>query len=169
MKKVVVLALALTVTPFAIEAQNTAQVNATATILANVVATPLTNLEFGQLQPGTGTTVSTGAAAPGGQTLGEFQIVHNSNVTVSTTVPANLVGPGGNIAVTFLCAYASASQGPTDIGDVACDALPTRVVLLPGVDETSFVQVAGSISGADTNVQAGAYSTSMTFTVTAVN
>ena len=140
--------LSIALTPAVVQAQNTATVGVSATILANVVVTSLTNLEFGSIIPGSGTTVSTGAAAPAGQQLGELQIIHNANVTVTTSVPANLVGPGGNLPVTFVCAYATTSQGTISGSETACNTLPQRNVLLPGVDETTFVQVGGSLAAA---------------------
>jgi hypothetical protein len=168
MKKSLVLALALALAPMAVQAQSTtATVNATAIIQANLVVGPVTDLDFGSLTPGTGIVVNPGAAVPAGATRGEFQITHNSDVLVSlAAVPTDLVGPGGTtIAVAFSCGYSPTAGGAATPG--ACNALGNTGIATPGTDEDTFVQIGGTILGANTSVQAGTYTASMTFTVAA--
>ena len=168
MKKAPVLALALAFLPAAAHAQSTtATVNATAVIQANLVVGPVTDLDFGNVTPGTGIAVDPGAAVPAGATRGEFQITHNSDVLVTLpTVPTQLTGPGGTtIPVTFSCGYSPTAGGAAT--PTACDGLGNTGIGTPGTDQDTFVQIGGTLLAADTNVQAGTYATSMTFTVAA--
>jgi hypothetical protein len=168
MKKALCVGLALAFAPMAVQAQSTtATVTASAVIAANLTVTPVNNLFFGTLAQGDAATVSVGAAATAPQTLGEFQITHNSDVSVSVTPPASLAGPGGStIPLTFECGYATTSGGAAT--PVANCALGNTGITTPGTDQDTFVQVGGAIAGADTNVQAGTYSAVLTFNLTAI-
>ncbi len=169
MKNTIVLALVLAFAPVAVQAQSTtATVDATATILANLTVGAVTDLDFGDITPGTGVAVPPGGTVPTGATRGEFQITHNSDVRVDiTTVPTVLTGPGGTtIAVTFSCGYSTTSGGTTT--PTTCGALGLTGITTPGTDQNTFVQIGGTIAAGATSVRAGDYTAALTFDVSAV-
>ncbi len=171
MKKITILALALAVSPLAVSAQSAAgTVDASATILAYLNVQNVANLDFGNIAAGSGATLTPGVV-PGSGTLGVLQINHNSEVSVSVSVPAALtMGAAPPLPVTFSCGYSLAAAGPLVGAAQACGAMSNRASTLNnGTTETTYIQVGGDILAANTtNRVPGTYTGSLVFTVTAV-
>jgi hypothetical protein len=154
----------------ALSAQSaTGTVNASATILAVLNVTQVSDVAFGSLTPGSGASLTPGAAAGAGQTLGVLRIDHNSDVIVAASVPANLTLSGApNLPVSFTCGYSAAVSGALDSPTSACNAIANRSGLGTGASRTSFVQVGGAILAANTvGRMPGTYTGSIVFTMTA--
>lgn len=169
MKKATMFALALLAAPMAVEAQSASgTVGASATILAYLDVQNVSDLDFGSIAAGSGATLTPGAV-PGTGSLGVLQIDHNSEVIVSAVVPAFLTLAGApNLPVTFDCGYSAASSGALSGAAAACNALPNQAGNGDGTTRTSYIQVGGDISAANTAARIpGTYSGSLIFTVTA--
>jgi hypothetical protein len=144
-------------------------VNATATVLAYLNVTQVSDVAFGSLTPGSGASLTPGSAAGAGQSLGVLKIDHNSDVLVSAAVPASLVLSGApNLPVSFSCGYAPASSGALDSAVSACNAMANRTGNGDGSTKTSYIQVGGAILAANTvSRMPGTYTGSIVFTMTA--
>jgi hypothetical protein len=176
MKKVAMFALGLMVAaPMAAQAQSgSATVNATATILAFLDVATVSPVAFGNIAAGAAATLTPGTT-PATGSLGVVRINHNSNVSVSASLPTgglSLVGGSGSeptLPVTFSCGYSSTAGGALEGAAAACTGLPNRTGNGNGTTRTSYVQVGGSIASGDTtNRIPGTYSGSLVFTVVAV-
>jgi hypothetical protein len=170
MKKVAILALALAVTPLAISAQSgTGTVNAQAIILANLTVANVADVDFGTMIQGAGALLTPGVAPGAGTALGVLQIDHNSDVLMGVVVPATLTGPGAPIPVTFNCGYSTTPGGGIEApGVLDCATLGGHSITALGTDDTSYIQVGGSIAGAATATSApGTYLGALVFTITA--
>jgi spore coat protein U-like protein len=169
MKKATMFALALLTAPMAVEAQSASgTVNASATILAYLDVQNVSDLDFGSIAAGSGATLTPGTV-PATGSLGVLQIDHNSEVIVTATVPTFLTLSGApNLPVTFSCGYAATPSGTLSGSAAACNALPNRAGNGDGTTRTSYIQVGGDISSANTtNRIPGTYTGSLVFTVTA--
>jgi len=153
-----------------VQAQSaTGTVNASATVLAYLNVTKVDDVAFGQINPGSGATLTPGGAVGAGQSLGVLKIDHNSDVVVTASVPTVLALTGApDLPVSFTCGYATAASGALDGGSAACDAMANRTGNGDGSTKTSYVQVGGAILAADTsNRMPGTYTGSLVFTITA--
>jgi len=157
--------------PVGLKAQTAnGSVSATAIVEANLTVSVAENLHFGSIQPTMGSTVSPGGPPAGaGQTLGALQVDHNSDVSVSAVVPATLTHTGGStLPVTFSCGYSASATGALIGAAAACNTLPDVAHPDDGTPVTTFLQVGGSINGADTAAAVpGTYTGNVVFTLTA--
>lgn len=157
--------------PMAAQAQTAvASVGASATVEANLQVTSLQDLAFGTLTPGSGAVITPGSAPGGaGQQMGVLQIDHNSDLIVSAVVPAGLSLAGfPDLPVAFSCGYSNTAAGALSGAAAGCNALPGVTYAGVGAQVTTYVQMGGTILGADTNNRApGIYTGSVVFTVTA--
>jgi hypothetical protein len=173
--KRMMIALALLAAPAAVAAQSgSATVNASATILAYLDVQNVSDLDFGAIPAGSAATLTPGTV-PSTGTLGVMQIDHNSEVSVSVSLPAGgLTLSGGTglepqLPVTFSCGYSTSASGALVGSAAACNALPNRVGNGDGTNRTTYVQLGGSISSANTtNRIPGTYTGALVFTVNAV-
>jgi hypothetical protein len=140
----------------------TGTVNASATVLAYLDVTKVDDVDFGQINQGSGATLTPGGAVGAGQSLGVLQIDHNSDVVVTATVPTGLSLSGApDLPVSFTCGYSLAASGALDGGSSACDAMANRA----GNGDGS---IGGDILAADTSGRIpGTYTGSLVFTITA--
>lgn len=152
------------------QAQASGSVLASATIPATITVTKVADVNFGNLTPGTGATLTPGGTAGAGQTIGVLQINHDANVNVAASVPANLTSASGaTMAVAFQCGYSSASSGALDAAAGACTALGQRNATALGTAQDSYIQIGGDIAAAaTTGATPGVYSGTLSFTVTPV-
>jgi hypothetical protein len=156
------------VAPGALAAQTSSgTVNATALVQAVLQVSSISDLDFGVVTPGTGVTLTPGTV-PGTGSLGVLEVQHNSDVTVSATVPAALANGANTLPVTFSCGWSAAQNGALDGGAASCDAPGGRSGPANGTPVTSYLQVGGSIAAGDTNNRVpGTYTGSLVFTFTA--
>lgn len=166
-------ALAAFAAPTALTAQ-TADVTASARVEASITAATTNQLKFGTLAMGANATLaSSGAsqAALSGLTtagLGQVHVQHNSNVNVTTTVPAVLTNSvtGNTLAFTATCATASTSGGAgTDTGGCGTFSFTAAA---PGTVQSTYVLVGGTVTG-DAAAGIGDFTGLVTFTFTAAN
>lgn len=170
----VIVGAGLTVLPAVAQAQSASgSVDASATVLAYLDVQNVADLDFGDISAGSGATLTPGTT-PGAGTLGVLQIDHNSEVSVSVALPAGLahtsVGTAPDLPVSFTCGYSTNASGALAGSAVACSSLGNRTVATnDGDTETSYIQVGGSISSANTTDRVpGTYSGTLTFTVNAI-
>lgn len=165
-KAVAGIALALALAPAAVSAQS-GTVSATATILGTMTVTNVADLDFGSIPPGAGQTLTPGAAAPAGATMGVLQIDHFSNFTASSVI-TGMTGPGGALAATFSCGYSTTPNGALTGGTFACATPAASPATVAGAATTTYLQVGGTIAGAaTTGLAAGLYTGSLVFTFAA--
>jgi hypothetical protein len=147
----------------------TGTVSASATVLAYLDVTKVDDVAFGQIDPGSGATLTPGGAVGAGQSLGVVKIDHNSDLIVSASVPTALALAGApDLPVSFTCGYATAASGALDGAGSACDAMANRAGSGDGSTKTSYIQIGGVILAADTsNRMPGTYTGSLVFTITA--
>lgn len=147
----------------------TGTVSASATVLAYLDVTKMNDVAFGQINPGSGATLTPGAAVGAGQSLGVLKIDHNSDVIVSASVPTALSMAGApDLPVNFTCGYSTASSGALDGATAGCNALANRTGNGDGSTKTSYIQIGGSILAGDTSSRMpGTYTGSVVFTITA--
>lgn len=147
----------------------TGTVNASATVLAYLNVSKVSDVAFGQINPGASATLTPGGAVGAGQSLGVLQMDHNSDVIVSAVVPGVLTMAGApDLPVSFSCGYSTAASGALDGAAGGCNALANRTGNGDGSTKTSYIQMGGSILAADTsNRMPGTYTGSIVFTITA--
>ncbi len=177
MKKLTIIALAagLLAGPVAASAQSASgTVDASATILAYLDVQNVADVDFGNIAAGAAATLTPGTA-PATGSLGVLQIDHNSEVSLAVSLPAGgltLVGGSGSepqLPLSFTCGYSTAQSGALDGASVACSSLANRAGNGDGSTKTSYIQVGGNISAANTTDRIpGTYTGSLVFTVTAV-
>ncbi len=176
MKKIVFWALtgALALVPSIASAQSASgTVNASATILAYLDVQNVSDMDFGNVAAGASATLTPGTT-PASGTLGVLQIDHNSDVSVSASLPSGGLSLVGNptapkLPVTFSCGYSTTQSGALSGSATACTSLPNNSGNGDGTTKTSYVQVGGSISSTNTTDRIpGTYTGALVFTVTAV-
>jgi hypothetical protein len=176
MKKIILWALAgvLAVAPSVASAQSASgTVNASATILAYLDVQNISDMDFGNVTAGTAATLTPGST-PASGTLGVLEIDHNSDVSVSASLPSGGLSLVGNptapkLPVTFSCGYSDAQSGALSGSATACTSLPNRSGNGDGTTTTSYIQVGGSITSTNTTGRIpGTYTGSLVFTVPAV-
>lgn len=147
----------------------TGSVSASATVLAYLDVTKVEDVAFGQINPGSGATLTPGAAVGAGQSLGVLKVDHNSDVIVSASVPSALSMAGApDLPVSFSCGYATAASGALDGASASCTGLPNRTGNGDGSTKVSYIQIGGSILAGDTSSRMpGTYTGSLVFTITA--
>jgi hypothetical protein len=169
-------ALAVAALPAVARAQQaTATVNASATVVADLTATTTHQLKFGTLALGSSSTLaSAGAsqAALSGLTtagLGQVQVNHNSNVSVTTTVPATLLNSvsGNTLGFAATCATASTSGGTGAAITGGCSSFSFNAATA-GAPQSTYVLVGGTITGSAA-AGIGTFTGDVVFTFNAVN
>ena len=164
-----VLAAAL-IAPAGLSAQTqSGTVNATARILAVLNVSHAGDLNFGDIVPGNGASVVPGSAPSGpGQALGALRIQHNSDFSVSASVPSHLTLGAEQVAVSFTCGYSASATGAVIGSTAPCASMPNRGTAASSTTSTEYLQVGGSIAAAETSSKTpGTYTGSLTFTFTA--
>ena len=133
-----------------------ANTNVLATVLQGIVVTPTQSLDFGNVFPGVNKTI---AAAPGGN-QGSFQVTGqaNQNITLTFTLPANLVSGANLLPVGSWTGWhnLNAFSGPgvnfdpTSAQNTQLSALGQRFVYLGGMVSPASNQPAGFYSAVAT-------------------
>lgn len=167
-------ALSLVAAP-ALSAQTaTATVNASATVEASLTAATTHALKFGTLAMGASSTLASsggsqaslsGLATAG---LGQIQVSHNSNVSVTAVIPAVLTNSVTSTTLAFsaTCATATSSGGTgTDTGGCASFSFNAGT---PGTTQSTFVLIGGTVTGSAA-AGVGTFSGDLEFTFTAIN
>jgi hypothetical protein len=104
-----VLFLTTGLTTVALAQSSNTDITATANVLAQVDVTAGNDLDFGDVTPGTPTSVAVGDA-----TAGTFTVTGNGgSLNLSFTTPSNLTGPGGNLPISFAAGDAAWGDGST--------------------------------------------------------
>lgn len=159
--------------PAAARAQSAAaSLDATATVLAFLDVQNVADVDFGNINAGSGATLTPGSS-PGSGALGILQIDHNSDVSVSASLPSGLthttIATAPDLPASFTCGFSTNSSGALDGSAGACTSLANRSGNGDGTLRTSFIQVGGAIAAAATADRIpGTYSGQLVFTVTAV-
>jgi hypothetical protein len=170
-----VAAFALVSAPAALQAQTaTADVTASARVEANLTAATTNQLKFGTLAMGANSTLASSggsqAALSGLATagLGQVHVQHNSNVNVTTVVPAVLTNSvsGETLGFSATCATATTSGGSgTDTGGCATFSFSAGA---PGTVQSTYVLVGGTVTG-DAAAGIGEFNGTIGFTFAAAN
>ena len=167
--------LAAATVPALAQAQTaTATVNASATVVADLTASTTHQLKFGTLAMGTSSTLaSSGAsqAALSGLTtagLGQILVGHNSNVNVTTTVPAVLTNSvnGNTLGFAATCATAGSSGG-AGTAVASCGTFSFSAAA-PGTVQSTYILVGGTVTGSAA-AGIGTFTGDLVFTFTANN
>lgn len=171
MKKAALLSLGLLLAPHVVQAQTTGgTVTATAVVPSALTVVNVSDLHFGQLTGGAGATIVPGTAPVGpGQTMGELEVTHNSDFSVSVTPPAALVHtttPAQTITLIFECGYSATSGGPVTLTQL-CGSLSNPTHAGDGTTEVTYLQVGGTIATTSGAIP-GVYQAPLIFTMTAV-
>ena len=147
----------------------TGTVSASATVLAYLNVSNQSDLALGEINPGSAASVTPGSAVGAGQSMGVLKIDHNSDVIVSAAVPAALTMAGApDLPVSFTCGYATAASGALDGAAAGCNALANRTGNGDGSTTTSYIQMGGAVTAANTTDRMpGTYTGSIVFTITA--
>ena len=141
-----------------------AQIDATATVEANITVNDGTPLDFGTLAAGANSSVAVGDG-----TAGTFNITGNAvqvDIVITFLNGGNLVGPGADIEINFdntSAAWDNESNSQTNTFDPTAGA--TTSALSADSDNTIHVFIGGSITAA-ANQTAGNYSEEITLTAT---
>ncbi|HEX2076757.1 MAG TPA: hypothetical protein VHG08_03585 [Longimicrobium sp.] len=167
-------ALSLVAAPALSAQTSTATVNASATVEASLTAATTHQLKFGTLAMGASSTLASsggsqaalsGLASAG---LGQIQVSHNSNVSVTAVIPAALTNSvtGTTLGFSATCATASSSGGSgTDTGGCASFSFNAGT---PGTAQSTFVLIGGTVTG-NAAAGVGTFTGDLEFTFTAVN
>jgi len=175
MKKLALAVAALSLFAMPAHAQTAAAtVNASATVEASLTAATTHQLKFGTLAMGSSSTLASSGASQASLSglttagLGQIQVSHNSNVSVTATVPAALTNSvtGTTLGFAATCATASSSGGTgTDTGGCASFSFNAGA---PGTTQSTFVLIGGTVTG-NAAAGVGTFSGDVEFTFTAVN
>ena len=138
------------------EAQNSANIQATATVLSAVTVAAGTNLQFGNVTPGVPKTI---AIADGG--AGRFDVTKaaNQGLTLSFTLPTNLTSGGNNLPIGTWTGGWNTSATPAGATTFTPSVGGTNTAATAGT--TLFVYVGATVSPAAAQ-SAGAYSGTVT-------
>lgn len=147
-------ALAFAAVPALASAQASATVTASATVQASLTAATTHQLKFGTLAMGSSSTLASSGgsqAALSGLTtagLGQVQVGHNSNVTVTAVVPTALTNSstGNTLAFSATCATATTSGGTGTAVTGSCASFSFNAAT-PGTVQSTYVLVGGTVTG----------------------
>ena len=168
-------AVACAVVPAMAHAQiASATVNASATVQASLTAATTHQLKFGTLAMGASSTLASSGASQASLSglttagLGQIQVGHNSNVSVTATVPATLLNSvsGQTLGFSATCATASSSGGMGTA--VASCASFSFSAAAPGTVQSTYVLVGGTVTGSAA-AGVGTFTGDVDFTFTATN
>lgn len=158
-----VLFLTTGLTTITLAQSDNADITATANVLAVVDVTAGNNLDFGDVTPGTPSSVAVGDA-----TAGTFTVSGNGgNVELDFTLPGDLTGPGGNLPISFSSTDAAWGDGGSP--DNTFDPTSTPGDNLDITGDTSDGEITVFIGGTvspPAGLQAGTYDGTITLTAT---
>ena len=152
-------AAGLTVGAATAEAQNSATIQATATVLSALQVTEGQDLTFGNVTPGVAKTVAIADAG-----AGRFDIVKaaTSGVTLSFTLPANLTSGANSLPIGTWSGGYNTTQTPTGATTFTPSAGGFNTAVTPGTE--LYVYVGATVSPGAAQA-AGAYSGDVTMSV----
>jgi hypothetical protein len=150
------LAAGLSVGALRAEAQTSATINATATVLSAITVTGANDLQFGNVTPGVAKTVATTDAG-----AGRFNVVKaaNQGLTLTFTLPTNLVDGGNNLPIGSWTGGWNTSATP--VGATAFTPSPAGTNTAVTAGTTIFVYVGATVTPAAAQV-AGNYTNTVT-------
>ena len=154
-----VLAAGLSVGAVTAEAQTSATIQATATVLSALTVAAGQNLDFGNVTPGVNKTV--GIAAAG---AGRFDITKaaTSGVTLSFTLPTDLVSGGNNLPIGSWTGGWNTSATPAGATTFTPSAAGTNTAVTAGTALTVYVGATVSPAAAQAG---GTYTGDVTLSV----
>lgn len=140
----IALAVAL-VAPQSAHAQANASIQANADVQVQLTAAALGDLDFGAVFPGT-----TRNVLPSDLGAGAFQVTGaaDAEVTLTLTLPANLVNGGNNLPITFGASSAARNTVDNRGGATAFDPSAVETTRLDNATGELFVYIGGSVSPA---------------------
>jgi hypothetical protein len=154
-----VLAAGLSLGAARAEAQTSAGIQATATVVSAVTVAGGTDLVFGNVTPGVNKTVAIADAG-----AGRFDVTKaaNQGVTLSFTLPANLASGANNLPITNWTGGWNTSQTPAGATTFTPSAAGTNTAVTPGT--AIHVYVGATVQPAAAQ-PAGAYAGNVTMSV----
>ncbi len=154
-----VLAAGLSLGAAALEAQTSANIQATATVLSAVTVTAGNDLQFGNVTPGVNKTVAIGDAG-----AGSFNVTKaaNEGVTLAFTLPTNLTDGVNNLPIGSWTGGWNTSATPAGATTFTPSAGGSNTTATAGTG--IFVYVGATVSPAAAQV-AGNYSGTVTMSV----
>jgi hypothetical protein len=154
-----VLAAGLSVGAARVEAQTSATIQATATVVSAVTVAAGNNLQFGNVTPGVNKTVAIADAG-----AGRFDVVKaaNEGVTLSFTLPTNLTSGGNNLPIGSWTGGWNTSATPAGATAFTPSAGGTNTTATAGTG--IFVYVGATVSPAAAQA-AGSYTGDVTMSV----
>jgi hypothetical protein len=154
-----VLAAGLSVGAAAAEAQTSANIQATATVLSAVIVTAGNDLQFGNVTPGVNKTVAIADAG-----AGRFDVVKaaNEGLTLSFTLPTDLADGGNNLPIGSWTGGWNTTQTPSGATGFTPNAGGTNTTATAGTG--IFVYVGATVSPPAAQ-PAGSYSGTVTMSV----
>jgi hypothetical protein len=152
----VILAAGFSVGAVRAEAQNSANINATATVLSAITVTGANDLQFGNVTPGVNKTVAIADAG-----AGRFNVVKaaNQGLTLSFTLPTNLSDGSNNLPIGSWTGGWNTSASPVGATAFTPSAAGTNTAATAGT--TIFVYVGATVTPAAAQV-AGSYTNTVT-------
>jgi hypothetical protein len=154
-----VLAAGLSLGAGALEAQTSANIQATATVLSAVTVTAGNNLQFGNVTPGVNKAVAIADAG-----AGRFDVVKaaNEGVTLAFTLPTDLVDGGNNLPIGSWTGGWNTSQTPAGATGFTPSGAGTNTTATAGTG--IFVYVGATVSPPPAQ-PAGSYAGTVTMSV----
>jgi hypothetical protein len=165
--------LAFLAVPALVMAQS-ATVTASATVQASLTAATTNQLKFATLDMGSSSTLASSGGTQAGLSgattagLGQIHVQHNSNVSVTATVPTVITNASTGMTLGFAATCATATtSGGTGTGAAGCASLSFPASTL-GTVQSTYVLVGGTVTGSGA-AGIGTFSGDIVFTFTAVN
>jgi len=154
-----VLAAGFSVGAMRAEAQNSANIQATATVLSAVTVAAGNDLQFANVTPGVNKTIAIADAG-----AGRFDVTKaaNQGLTLSFTLPTDLTSGGNNLPIGSWTGGWNTTQTPAGATAFAPSAAGTNTSVTAGT--TIFVYVGATVSPAAAQV-AGNYTGNVTMSV----
>jgi hypothetical protein len=154
-----VVAAALSVGVGSLHGQNSASINATATVLAAITVAAGNDLQFGNVTPGANKTIAIADAG-----AGRFDVTKaaNTGVTLSFTLPANLTSGGDNLPIGTWTGGWNTAQTPAGATAFTPSVGGTNTAVTAGTDV--YVYVGATVSPAAAQA-AGSYTGLVTMSV----
>jgi len=143
----------------ALEAQTSANIQATATVLSAVTVTAGSNLQFGNVTPGVNKTVAVADAG-----AGRFDVVKaaTEGITLAFTLPTDLTDGGNNLPIGSWTGGWNTTQTPAGATSFTPSAIGTNTTATAGTD--IFVYVGATVSPPAAQ-PAGSYAGTVTMSV----
>lgn len=139
----------------------TANITASATVLAPLTVTGVNNLDFGTVYPGVNASVAPTAATAGSFTLTG---VAGAQITVTFTLPTNLQDAAlDNLPISFATTDATANQANSQAAATAFDPNSVLTTNLDATTGSYYVWIGGTVSPTGSQ-PAGTYTGTITLT-----